>query len=145
VGEYNRLAGEKRVHVVQVREQEVMDAMIIANRNGNIACTQGGESMAGLTKAVQANIVDKDDVGVLDSTAHMLKFLSFQEMYFSDSFGPEFNVVPRSDLKNAPVLVRPETVKRYPEPGSPLCGEDMKAFVSEMAEEIASTLGLEKR
>ena len=45
---YNRTAGEKRVFVVQVTEQEIMDAMMIANRNGNIACTQGGETLAGL-------------------------------------------------------------------------------------------------
>src|SRR4030042_299242 len=48
--EYDSIAGEKKIFVVRVTEQEIMDSMIIANRNGNIACTQGGESMAGLKK-----------------------------------------------------------------------------------------------
>ena len=54
---YNQTAGEKRVFVVQVTEQEIMDSMMIANRNGNIACTQGGESMAGLSKAIAKGYV----------------------------------------------------------------------------------------
>ncbi|MCP4669474.1 MAG: threonine synthase, partial [Deltaproteobacteria bacterium] len=41
---YNQAAGQSMVFFVQVSEQEIMDAMIEANRNGNIACTQGGES-----------------------------------------------------------------------------------------------------
>jgi len=143
--EYNKLAGETKVSVVQVSEQEIMDSMMIANRNGNIACTQGGESFAGLKKAVSLGIVKKDDIAVLDSTAHMLKFLSFQDMYFNDTFDPVFNVTPRKELKNAPLLVRPEGVKKYPEPGRPLEGDDMANYVREMSSEIASILGLEKR
>jgi threonine synthase len=143
--EYNRLAGGTKVFVVQVSEQEIMDSMIIANRNGNIACTQGGESLAGLKKAVAEGIIKKDEVAVLDSTAHMLKFLSFQEMYFNDSFDPAFDVVPRKELKNSPVLIKPEQLKRYPEPGKPLEGEDMINYVNEISSEIASILGLEKR
>jgi threonine synthase len=103
--EYNRVSGQRRVFVVQVSEQEIMDAMIISNRNGNIACTQGGESMAGLKRAIEKGYVHKSDVGILDSTAHMLKFISFQEKYFQDSFEPEFKVRPRQDLRNAPFLV----------------------------------------
>jgi threonine synthase len=143
--EYNKLAGETKVFVVQVSEQEIMDSMIIANRNGNIACTQGGESLAGLKKAATEGIMNKDEVAVLDSTAHMLKFLSFQEMYFNDSFDPVFNVIPREELKNAPVLIKPERLKRYPEPGKPLEGEDMANYVNEVSSDIATILGLEKR
>ena len=144
VREYNRAAGEKRVFVVQVTEQEIMDSMIIANRNGNIVCTQGGESMAGLRKAIQEGYVRSGEVGVLDSTAHMLKFLTFQEMYFNDSFGPEFNVHPKPDLKNAPRLVKAKKIKRYPEPGKPLHGEDLKQFIHETSLEIAKILNLKK-
>lgn len=143
--EYNRLAGERRVFVVQVSEQEIMDAMIVANRNGHIACTQGGESMAGLKKAVGGGYVRSDEVGIVDSTAHMLKFLSFQEMYFNDTFAPGFGVKPRSDLKNAPLLVRPEHIKQFPESGKPLGGEELKAFVEGMTAEIAKILDLEKK
>ena len=122
-----------------------MDSMIIANRNGNIACTQGGESMAGLKKAVQKGYVSTGEVGILDSTAHMLKFLTFQEMYFNDGFGPEFNVKSRSGLKNVPKLIRPKNLTRYPEPGKPLQGEDMRRFIAEMTSEIANILSLESK
>ncbi|MBN1850725.1 MAG: threonine synthase [Deltaproteobacteria bacterium] len=145
VREYNRMTDQKRVFIVQVMEQEIMDSMIIANRNGHIACTQGGESMAGLKRAVQKGIVGKEEIGVLDSTAHMLKFLSFQEMYFQDRFDPEFHINPREDLRNAPALVKPAALKKFPEPGKPLQGEDMERFVQETASEIANLLGLQKK
>jgi threonine synthase len=145
VREYNLVAGEKRIFVVQVAEQEIMDAMIVANRNGNIACTQGGESLAGLKKALDAGYVLSNEIGVLDSTAHMLKFAGFQEMYFADSFDPEFNVKPKSELKNAPVQLRPEGLTKYPANRKPLSGEDLQDFVREMAAEIAKILGLKKK
>ncbi|MBW1909925.1 MAG: threonine synthase, partial [Deltaproteobacteria bacterium] len=143
--EYNRAAGEKKISVVQVSEQEIMDAMIIANRNGNIACTQGGESLAGLQKAVQSGYVSSGEVGILDSTAHVLKFAMFQDMYFKNSFDPEFRVTPRSDLTNTPTLVRPKNIKRYPEPGKPLQDKDMERFIHEMTGEIAKILNLEMK
>jgi len=119
--------------------------MIIANRHGNIACTQGGESMAGLQKAIKAGHVGQGEVGVLDSTAHMLKFIPFQEMYFHDTFGPDFNVRPRGDLKNAPFLVKPKGVRKFPQPGHPLQGDDMRRFIEATVAEIARLLDLEKR
>ena len=145
VREYNRSAGEKRVFVVQVTEQEIMDAMILANRNGNVACTQGGETMAGLQRAVEKGYTRSGEVGILDSTAHMLKFLTFQDMYFQDGFAPEFHVTPREELKNAPVLVKARTLDQFPEPGKPLQGEALKRFVEQTAAEIARILGLEKK
>jgi len=143
--EYNSAAGEKKIYVVKVSEQEIMDAMLTANRNGNIACTQGGESLAGLQKAVQSGNVSSKEVGILDSTAHVLKFAMFQDMYFKNSFDPEFHVMPREDLTNAPSLVRPKNIKTYPEPGKPLQDEDMKKFVRKMTEEIAKILNLEMK
>jgi threonine synthase len=143
--EYNKLAGETKVFVVQVSEQEIMDSMIIANRNGNITCTQGGESLAGFKKAVAEGIIKKHEVGVLDSTAHMLKFLSFQEMYFNDTFDPAFNVTPKQELRNSPILIKSKRLKKYPEPGKPLEGEEMSTYIREMSSEIAGILELEKR
>ncbi|MGD9162771.1 MAG: threonine synthase, partial [Desulfobacteraceae bacterium] len=143
--EYNNTAPEKKIFVVQVTEQEIMDSMMRANRNGNVACTQGGESMAGMKRAVEQGIVKPDETGILDSTAHMLKFLSFQEKYFNDSFEPEFNVNPIEDLKNFPQLVKPDTLEKVPAPGNPLGGKDMEEFVNKMSAEIANILGLEKR
>jgi threonine synthase len=145
VNDYNAAAGERRIFVVQVAEQDIMDAMIIANRNGNIACTQGGESLAGLQKAVETGLVRSGEVGVLDSTAHMLKFALFQEMYFTDNFGPEFNVKPKPELKNAPIQVRSDNLSKYPEQGKPLSEADMQVFIQEMAKEIAGILDLKKK
>lgn len=145
VNEYNTAAGEKRIFVVQVTEQEIMDAMIIANRNGNVVCTQGGESLAGLQKAVELGYVQPGEVGVVDSTAHILKFAVFQEMYFTNSFSPEFNVRPKPELKNAPVQIRSDNLSRYPAQGRPLSGSDMQVFIREMAAEIARMLNLKKK
>ena len=145
VGEYNAAAGEKRVSVVRVSEQEVMDSMITANRNGNIACTQGGESLAGFIKAVQEGKVGEEEIGVLDSTAHILKFLTFQEKYFNETFGPEFEIRPREDLKNFPLLVKPEHLKKVPEPALPLNREEMHEYIQEMTKGVAEILGLKKK
>jgi threonine synthase len=142
---YNQTAGEKRIFVVQVTEQEIMDSMMVANRNGNVACTQGGESMAGFRKAIDKGFVRPGETGILDSTAHMLKFVTFQDMYFQDTLPPEFGVRPREELKNAPSLIRPGKLQRFPQPGKPLEGEDMKRFIDETVAEIAKILGLKKR
>ncbi len=142
VDEYNNLAGEKRIFVVQVKEQEIMDCMIIANRNGNIVCTQGGESLAGFIRAIREGIVEEGEIGVLDSTAHMLKFITFQEMYFEDQFPPEFEVRPREELKNRPVLIRPETLRVCPEPGKVLDKEEFSIFVKDTVKQIAELLDL---
>ncbi|GEM_PF-39368 len=145
VEDYNEAAGAQRVFVVQVSEQEVMDSMILANRNGHVVCTQGGESLAGLKEAVRRGILARGETAVLDSTAHMLKFASFQEMYFEDRFPPEFEVTPDPGLRNAPLEVRPPGLQRYPQPGSPLEGEELADFVEKMAEEIARILGLKRK
>jgi threonine synthase len=145
VEEYNQISGEKRIFVVQVKEQEIMDSMIIANRNGNIVCTQGGESLAGFTRAINEGIVHPHEIGVLDSTAHMLKFISFQEMYFEDRFPPEYKVTPKEELKNHPVLIKPDSVKSYPESGKRLDEEEMKTFIQETVKEIALILDLKPK
>ncbi len=129
----------------QVTEQEIMDSMMIANRNGNVACTQGGESMAGFRRALEKGFVRREETGILDSTAHMLKFITFQDMYFQDSFPPEFGVTPREELKNAPSLIKPQKLQKFPEPGKPLQGEEMKQFIHETVAEIARILNLKKR
>jgi threonine synthase len=140
--EYDKLAGKQRVFVVQVTEQEIMDAMITANRNGNIACTQGGESMAGLAAALNRSIIEPEETAVLDSTAHSLKFSMFQDMYFSNSFDPAFEVKPDSTLKNEPVDVVPEGLKAYPTPEAPLEGELLRDFVKAAADRVAGLLSL---
>ena len=142
VDQYRRIAGEEAVRMVEVSEQEIMDAMLMGNRNGHIACTQGGECLAGVHKAVQEKKFPDGRVAILDATAHALKFAMFQEKYFSDSFEPEFEVVPRKDLQNAPVLVAPPATIPSPEPGKVLEPADFRRFVEYEAGAIAELLGL---
>jgi len=139
---YQLAAGPASFAVVQVSEQEIMDHMLLANRHGHIICTQGGESLAGLARAREQGLLEKDEFAVLDATAHHLKFIGFQQMYFEDSFPPEFGIKPRRDLINSPQLVRAKGLERLPEPGRPLEGEEMNEFVRLTALDIAKRLGL---
>ena len=66
-------------------------------------------------------------------------------MYFADSFDPDFNVKPKSELKNTPIQLRSEVLTKYPVNGKILSGEDLQEFVREMAAEIAKILGLKKK
>jgi threonine synthase len=132
VEEYRRLAGEGSVAVVQVSEQEIMDSMLLANRHGHIACTQGGESLAGFRAAVAAGLVDKYEVAVLDATAHHLKFIGFQQMYFDNTFPPEFEVTPKPAYQNRPQLLTPKT-------------GDPAGLTTDLATQIAGLLGLTPR
>ncbi len=134
VKEYDSITDKRRFYVVQVKEQEIMDCMITANRNGNIVCTQGGESLAGLIRAKEKGYVSKSEVAILNSTAHMLKFISFQQMYFEDSFPPEFEVKPKDELKNQPLKISPEKGK-----------DQYSEFIKDVAEKIVKILNLKER
>ena len=140
--EYEKRAGGPRVFVVQVEEQEIMDSMILANRNGHVACTQGGESLAGLRRALAMGLLKSGDPAVLDSTAHALKFAEFQNLYFEDAFGPEFGVKARPELRNAPRFVRPSEPIKVPEAGKTLEDDEFQAFVTATSREIARIMGL---
>jgi threonine synthase len=72
-------------------------------------------------------------MAILDATAHSLKFMGFQEMYFQDQFPPEYEVHPRDELRNQPqsVLSAQETAH--------LSEQD---FAARAAEEIVRRLGL---
>ncbi|OGP71114.1 MAG: threonine synthase [Deltaproteobacteria bacterium RBG_13_60_28] len=129
VEEYTRRAGAGAVAVVEVTEQEIMDSMLLANRHGHIACTQGGESLAGYRAAIKEGLLGKDEIGVLDATAHHLKFIGFQQMYFDDTFPPEFEVTPKSEYQNRPQLLKPRT-------------KDPEKKTQDLAEQIAALLGL---
>ena len=145
VKRYNELAGEHRTFFVEVSEQNIMDWEIIANRNGHIACTHGGESLAGLLAAKKRGIIDEQDIAILDSTAHALKFAGFQEMYFEQQFPAEFKITPQKGLINAPIYVHPADLEKVPAPGQPLGDKDFEHFVQRTAEEISRMLDLRKR
>jgi threonine synthase len=145
VAAYNRKAGRKAVFVVEVEEQAIMDWELVANRNGHIACTQGGESLAGLVRAKEQDIISADEFVVLDATAHALKFSGFQEMYFEDRFPEGYEILPRESLKNAPELIEAAGVDRFPTPENSLEGEAFDEFVGETAKSIAEKLNLKAR
>ncbi|MEM5785668.1 MAG: threonine synthase [Syntrophobacteraceae bacterium] len=144
VEQYRSIAGQDSVRVVQVSEQEIMDSMLMANRNGHFACTQGGECLAGIRKAVAENKVDPKRFAVLDATAHALKFAVFQDKYFSGEFEPEFEVVPVPELQNLPLSIDlPDSV---PNPGGgPLDAARFGEFVGYASGVIAGLLGLKRR
>ncbi|MCK5509443.1 MAG: threonine synthase, partial [Desulfobacterales bacterium] len=141
---YNRMSDKQNVFFIEVSEQEIMDWELLANRNGHIACTHGGESLAALVSAYEQKIIGKNDVAIVDSTAHALKFSGFQEMYFANSFPKEFEISPNPDLINSPVFVRPKDLEKVPAPGKPLTGKNFKQFVKRVSEEIADALNLKK-
>ena len=89
--------------VVEVTEQEIMDHMIEANRSGHVICTQGGESIAGVKRALQEGLIKKNQKIVIDSTSHQLKFSGFQQMYFEDTFPAEYEITPLKRLQNHPI------------------------------------------
>lgn len=142
VEQYRELAGREAFQVVEVSEQEIMDAMLTANRHGHITCTQGGECLAGLCKVIRNKKVSGDRAAVLDATAHAIKFAVFQDKYFLNTFEPEFEVVPRKELQNTPFLVSPPDHIPRPEPGKKLEPDQFEAFVKYTAGIIAELLEL---
>jgi threonine synthase len=141
---YNQTAGRQRVFFAAVTEQEIMDWQLTANRNGHVACTHGGETLAGLMTAQRRGMVGSGDIAVLDSTAHALKFSGFQDMYFENRFPADFGITPNPALVNRPVYIHPADLGRVPAPGKPLAGEEFQCFVRRTAEDIADRLNLKK-
>ncbi len=142
---YNELAGRQRVFFVQVSEQEIMDWQLNANRNGHVACTHGGECLAGLHRAIGQGLIGTDETAILDSTAHALKFSGFQDLYFEKALPPEFEITPDQSLINTPVYMRPNSLAAVPAPGKPLQGGDLERFVQVTSEAIADDLALKRK
>ncbi|WP_243546898.1 threonine synthase [Pseudodesulfovibrio tunisiensis] len=132
--QFEEIGGHDAFQVLQVTEQQIMDSMIQANRNGHIACTQGGESFAGAKRAKELGLICDEEICILDSTAHHLKFVDFQNMYFNNAFPPEFEVAPDTSLSNKPhLIISPEEKDR-------LSPED---FTRATADKVVARLGLE--
>jgi threonine synthase len=106
---------KSRFFMVRVTEQEIMEGMLTANRHGHVVCTQGGESVAGLKKAISLGIVSPEETLVVDSTSHQLKFAEFQRMYFEDSFPLDYEIKTSESLRNTPVAMegKAEVVAEY--------------------------------
>ncbi len=102
----NKLVTEhfkEKFFVIRVTEQEIIEWMLVTNRHGHVVCTQGGETIAGLHRAVQSGLIKKEDNVVVDSTSHQLKFADFQKRYFENSFSEEYEIIPDHGMSNAPV------------------------------------------
>jgi len=133
---YEAIGGAGSFQVIQVTEQQIMDSMIEANRHGHIACTQGGECLAGAKRAKELGLVTPEETLVLDATAHHLKFIGFQEMYFENTFPAEFGVTPKPELANRPeLIIKPEDKARLAE----------KDYVVQAAQNVVARLGLAKK
>ena len=145
VEKYNQLAGKKNVFFVETTEQAIMDCELIANRNGHIACTQGGETLAGLMEAVKQGLISPDETAVIDSTAHAIKFSGFQETYFTGTFPEEFGITPNPELINTPEELKAEGITEFPASGAPLTGEAFERFVRLSADAIAERLKLSRQ
>lgn len=145
VRRYNEMAGTQRVGFVQVSEQSIMEWYLKANRNGHIACTHGGECLAGLKAAMDKGLVAQADTAIIDSTAHALKFAGFQDMYFENRFPDDFDVQPQPSLINRPVFVRPRDLDEVPAPGKPLSGQAFDRFVRTVTRWIADDLHLSQK
>ncbi|GAB7081948.1 threonine synthase [Megalodesulfovibrio paquesii] len=134
--QYEKVAGSGSFQVVQVTEQAVIEGMLRANRHGHIVCTQGGECLAGLIEAKAKGILEPGELAILDATAHSLKFIDFQRMYFEDSFPMDYQIFPRKALQNLPELVIAPARKEALSP---------EAYTQEAAAAVVARLELKAR
>ncbi len=94
-----------RFSCVQVTSRRSWTPCSGSNRHGHVVCTQGGEAVAGLRKALTEGRVERRGRFVCDSTSHQLKFAGFQEAYFAGELEAEYGVKSREDLVNRPVAL----------------------------------------
>ncbi len=139
---YNSLAGGQQVFFVQVKEQAIMDCQLLANKNGHIACTQGGECLAGLIKAFEKNIVTNKETAILDATAHAIKFSEFQNLYFQSKIPEAYEIDPNMDNINNPSLIMPDDPNIVPSQKRRLEEKQFQQFVSDISNKIAKKLDL---
>ncbi len=142
--QYNETAGKQHLFVTRVTEQKIMDWGLEANRNGHITCTQGGECLAGLVKAVKQGIVADNECAILDATAHAIKFSGFQDQYFQQNLAKEYGIESKHELMNAPYLVMPKNPDKIPAQGNPLNDKDFKVFAENICQTIAKELNITK-
>jgi threonine synthase len=140
--EYNQTSGQDNVFFVQVTEQAIMDWQLTANQNGHIACTQGGECLAGLVKAKAMGLVALNETAVLDATAHAIKFSEFQDLYFKNRIPEPYHIVPDPDRVNLPELISPDNPDLVPSQEKRLEPLEFGRFVQEISDKIARKMDL---
>jgi threonine synthase len=139
---YNALADKNQVFFVHVTEQAIMDWQLTANANGHIACTQGGECLAGLAKACKEEIVFASETAILDATAHAIKFSEFQDLYFNSSIPEDYKIIPDRKKTNLPDLILPGNPDKIPSQKKRLSQTDFQLFVQDISDKIAKRLNL---
>ncbi len=139
---YNTIASKQNVFFVQVSEQSIIDSQLIANKNGHISCTQGGECLAGLKQALKENLVQPNETAILDATAHAIKFSEFQDLYFNSNTPESYNIVSDSEKINLPSLVLPSDKTNIPSQNNRLGEKDFQKFLEEISDKIANSLQL---
>ena len=140
--EYNRESGHDNVFFVQVTEQAIMDWQLTANQNGHIACTQGGECLAGLVKARAMDLVSSDETAVLNATAHAIKFSEFQDLYFKNQIPEPYHIAPDPDRINLPELITPDNPDLVPSQEKRLGKSEFAQFIAEISGKIAHKMHL---
>jgi threonine synthase len=140
--EYDAASGHRNVFVVQVKEQQIMDWQLTANQNGHIACTQGGECLAGMVQAKALDLVDKSETVILDATAHAIKFSGFQDLYFKGELTNGYGISSDSRFINLPDFVSPDNPELIPSQETPLGSSQVQEFVKDVSKKIATRLGL---
>ncbi|MCF8112466.1 MAG: threonine synthase [Desulfotignum sp.] len=140
--EYNRESGHDNVFFVQVTEQAIMDWQLTANQNGHIACTQGGECLAGLVKARAMDLISVNETAVLDATAHAIKFSEFQDLYFKNQIPRSYHIVPDPDRINLPELISPDNPDLVPSQEKRLGKSEFTQFVQNISTKIAKKMAL---
>lgn len=139
---YNRLAREQKTFFVQVTEQSIMDWQLLANKNGHISCTQGGECLAGLAKAKKDQIVTDSETAILDATAHAIKFSEFQDLYFNSNIPDAYKISSDPGNINLPSLITAENQDNIPSQKNQLQGKEFQAFIADISHKIAKRLEL---
>jgi len=142
VKKYNKLAHCQNVFFIQVTEQSIMDWQLTANKNGHIACTQGGECLAGLVKAKQLNIITNKETAILDATAHAMKFSEFQDLYFNSELPEDYKINSDTAYINQPYFIEPDNPDLTPSQTNRLGKKDFQQFVKDISDKIAKRLNL---
>ena len=140
--EYDTASDCRNVFVVQVKEQEIMDWQLTANKNGHISCTQGGECLAGMVRAKNMGLIKEKETAILDATAHAIKFSGFQDLYFKKELSDAYEISPKDSFINLPDLISPDNPDLIPSQEKRLGASEFKQFVEDVSVKIAKRLGL---
>jgi len=138
---------EQGISIEYMREHQARVADIIA-ADPNVESFMslvgaGGPNAAGNSGRLTIRLkprherkLSADETLVLDATAHHLKFIGFQEMYFENSFPAEFGVTPKPELANRPELIITQGDKDT---------MSEKDYVVQAAGNVVARLGLAKK